>query len=410
MKPKVITLDILLTLLNEKDLKQTLKNIKLIINYTINHPQILTTLITRDKDKNYLLSSNNALSLFHLIISNEMILINIDKQNPDLESIQKGWDLAIELVEQLYIQNKFIQLKDILTVSDNLGYFPLRYYDFTAISKGNLIFNSIAAIPFWSTHTTNTFQSPDYILIRTNLEKKIFDLIISILKQLQFNMSKTELIELVTRPTQYVWRVGSEDASSYLLGFLIRTGYENYALQIINMLNIDIIKLPYYKNFIKMVANSFYTTEYQLASEMLLDKIVNSPLDDQDKKNIQKILETGTPIELNNEIERLQKNYKSPSDFKIFNQDKFNKQTLLDAYEFKACENIAEKAKTGILSEFTDMWRANEKDGQQILLERLQFMKYDTLNNLLGKINNLIYISKEQYDKLQNKFIKFLIL
>jgi len=408
VKSKVMTNIILLDFINEKDIIKSLKNIKRIINYAINYPHILSSLITRDKNKNYLLSSDNALSLFHLLISNELILIKINKTNPDLKSIQKGWDLAIELVEQLYLQNRFIKLKDALTIPDNLGYFPLRYYESTAISKGNLILNSIATIPYWSTYTTNTYQLPDYIQIRTMLEKRIFELIINIIKQL--TMNKNELIDLVTRPTQYVWRVGEDDASSYLLGFLVRTGYENYALHIINLLNINIIKLPYYKNFIQMVVKSLYTTEYQIASESLLDRILNSSLDANDKQIIQKILETGTSIELNNEINRLRTNYKSQTDFRISNLDKFNNQKVLDEYEFKAGENISERAKISLLSEFTDMWRANEKKPDQMFLERLQFMGYDTLSKLLIKLGKLIIMSKEQYDELQNKLIIFLKL
>ena len=404
-KPKVITNDILINLLNEQDINQTMKNINHIINYSIDDPYILSTLITRDKNKNYLLSSNNSFSLFHLLISNELILIKINKTNPDLKSIQKGWEFAIELIEQLYLQNKFIQLKDTLTIPDNLGYFPLRYYEPTSISKGNLIFNSIAAIPYWFTYTTNTYQQPDYIQIRINLEKKIFELVINIIKQL--TMNKNELIELVTKPTQYVWRVGNDDASSYLLGFLVRTGYENYALQIINLLNINIVKLPYYKNFIQMVVKSLYTTENQIASESLLDKILNSSLDDNDKNIIKKILETGTPTELNNEIIRLRTNYKSSTDFRISNLDKFKNQKVLDEYEFKAYENISEKAKISLLSEFTDMWRANEKRPDQMLFERLQFMDYNILNNLLRKLSYSIKMNKEQYNELQNKFINF---
>jgi len=267
--------------------------------------------------------------------------------------------------------------------------------------------NSITALPYWFTYTTNIYQQPDYIQIRINLEKKIFEHVINIIKQLQLTMNKNELIDLVTKPTQYVWRVGNDDASSYLLGFLVRTGYENYALQIINLLNINIIKLPYYKNFIQMVVKTLYTTEYQIASESLLDKILNSSLYDNDKNIIKKILETGTPTELHNEIIRLRTNYKYSTDFRISNLDKFNNQKELDMYEFKACENISEKAKISLLSEFTDMWRANEKRPDQMLLERLQFMDYNILNNLLRKLSYSIKMNKEQYNELQNKFINF---
>lgn len=405
---KVITDDLLINLLNEENINQTLKNIKHIINYSIDHPNILSTLITRDKNKKYILSSVNTLSLFHLLISNELILIKIDKTNPDIKSIQKGWTMAINLIEQLYIQNKFIQLDNTLTIPDNLGYFPLRYYESTAISKGNLILNSIVTIPYWYINTSNIYQQPDYIQIRTDIEKKIFELVINIIKQLTIN--NNELIDLVTKPTQYIWRVGNDDASSYLLGFLVRTGYENYALQIINLLKINIIKLPYYKNFIQMVAKSLYTTEYQNASESLLDKILNSSLDDDDKNIILKILEIGTPIELNNEIIRLKTNYKFPTDFRISNLDKFNNQKNLDAYDFKACENILERAKISLLGEFTDMWRANEKKPEQMFLERLQFMDYNTLNKLLRKLGKSIIMSKDQYNELQNKFINFSVV
>ena len=41
-KPKVITNDILINLLNEQDINQTMKNINHIINYSIDDPYILS--------------------------------------------------------------------------------------------------------------------------------------------------------------------------------------------------------------------------------------------------------------------------------------------------------------------------------------------------------------------------------
>lgn len=391
----------ILNLLNETDSDSVLKDFRELVDFSIRNPKILKTTLNVDEGIYTLAKGGESYTLFHVIVSNEPILRKVDQK--DYKKIEAGWKTALTLVESLINNNDVRVISDVFFIKDQIGYYPLR-----APSKGNTVLNSIAAIGYWYSATTGRDGDAEF---RIKLEKKVFNNIISIIEQLRDSgVSNENLKRLVLDPTGYVW-ADDDDSSTHLLGFILRTGYENYVLQIINTLDIKMNQIPNNRDFIDSLAKSYGTTPYSESNRKIIEKVSQSGVSKEDKGFVIENLLLGTPVQIQKELNRLKSTYRDPAELNMIWEKKFKNGWVPkygnERFLFKALENVYTSAGHKLFYKFTDMWRAGE---QKNFYNRIMELDYNTLMSIVRDLDSDrgVDIDRDSYEQYRSKFIDFL--
>jgi len=354
--------------------------------------------LSKDPNKSYL--------LFHILTSNELILSITN----DVIIIENGWIKIIDFIYNLKIILDILNINDIIMLFDsvdNIGYYPIYYYETNKMSTGNMILNNIAAIPFWYHYIIFGFKN---LKFRERLEINIFNFIKDLILILKDKLGNDLVIKFVNTPTNYCW-AEKIDSSKHLLGFLLRTGYECIVYDIIEILNIDITKITYYEHFISNVAKSFMITKYQYCNYKLLVKILTGNISSKNKLYLKKFFTIIQSIQL--DIQRINNTYANNDDYNV---EKWHNISTLDKNVFKAIYNIL--GSMNYLRDFTDMWRINEKHIYDLKIDSIISLTFDKMIDLMELFGENISDNdndndnnyKDNYNNIYNCCITFFSL